>query len=180
MKKTLYSFIIGTIILFSCSERPSQEIKVEGVAHASVIKQDDPIFDILFDPEGYTFEDLHAYYLIVKSTRSHEANYDNVRRKIMAHMKLDKTLVNHVDKKIIEFYANEILGMDYISDMHLLALLLTKLKGHWKIEKIRSTAEASYMRNMKYILEHFPDPNIVLDKQKFGASRLRKISLLKE
>lgn len=181
MKSLLSLLLFGSVIIISCSEEIKNEIKLNQTdGNEYIITIDDPIYNILLNEDGYTFDDLHQYYIEVKETRSSDKNYNNLRKKIMNHMKIENMLINHPDKIVIEYYVNEILSMDYISDMQHLAWLLTKLKGHWDIEKIRSVAETSYERNLKYIYENFPDPEKALQDQGEGVKRLKFVSKLIE
>lgn len=144
------------------------------------VSSDDPLYNIVFSDE-YNFDNLHQYYLEVKKNRSGDANFENLRSLIISHMELcENRLQDQNDPGIIEYYVKEILSMRYINDMQLLAVLLTKLKGYWDIEKIRSTAEFAYNRNIRYIYDNFPEPDKVLQIQGRGVFRLQSISKLKE
>ena len=181
MKKIkLYIFL--SILLFNCTEQESTLVQQNAESSDYRVASDDPLYDIVLNPENHTFEALDAYYQHVKETRSDELKYDNLRKTIIDHIYLQNghQMVG-VPQKKIEYYVNEIISMEYITNMEILAHMLTRLSGYWDDEKIRQISILASDRNEKFIMTHFDNPQLIFDipHQQRGIRLLKMLAYFK-
>ena len=177
MKKIIFIAILG-ISISGCTEKTNSTIRSSELEDYRVTA-DDPIYDIILNPDRNTLEALDEYYLEVIKTRSDELRFDNLRKVIISHMYLKRDeFLKEMEKEKLEYYTNEILSMEYISNMEMLADMIVNLSGHWDDEKIRSISRMAHDRNIKYIRENFDDTQKIYDnpKQGYGVLRLKHLS----
>lgn len=163
--KIAYYLSPFVILFFTFSTLSAQNTDTSKDSSPYEVSLDDPFYDILFQADGYTFEDLDSFYHVIKVDRKKELNYDNLRKMIIMTMYQSTDLIHKEDQSIIEYYAREIISIDYISNMDQLYHLLILLEGHWTVEKIKSTMTDVMKRNEDYIHLHFNDPYEILGKK---------------
>lgn len=180
MRNLAFSLILS-LFLVSCDKKEViTEMDLQSPEYS--IAEDDPFYDIVFDPENHTFEALDDYYQLVKETRKDELRYDNLRRSIIDHIYLQNgRQMTGTPKEKVEYYVNEILSMEYISNMEILAHMLTKLSGYWSDEKIREISILAADRNLKFIMQNFDNPQGIFDlpHQANGMKLLRMFAHFK-
>jgi hypothetical protein len=182
MKKIQIFIGICAIALFftSCQEEKSKTELEHVNKSAYMIDVNDDFYDLIYNDNGYTFKEIDQFYREIKESRKNDLNYNNLRKIIISTMYLSNGLKDNEDKKIVEYYVNELISMPYVSDMELFYQLLSKLENYWSKDQIKSTAETIVTRNSQYIRKNFPDPDKILNlpHQASGLMHLTQLALL--
>ena len=179
IKIYIYLLLVFGIFATSCAEQKEKtELKADKTEY--MIDINDEYYDIVYNENGYSLEDLDVFYRKIKETRKSDTNYNNLRKITINTMYLTKNLIGVEDKNILEFYTNEIISMPYISDMDMLYNMLANLTDYWGNEKVSKTATSLVKRNAKYINENFPDPQKINSQpqQKSGVQNMLNLMIL--
>jgi len=180
MKNILILFIL-VFILQSCGDK-IEKTELLTSQNEYVVPEEDQFFDIIFNKDGYTLQELHDYYLTVKETKKDEKYYNNLRKIIIYQNYKDRNKVMELfnNQELLSYYVEELISMPYISDMSTFAAMLAALDGHWSDTKIGKTAKHTVERNIKYIQKNFKNPQEIFSKkhQARGIVKLNELQNL--
>lgn len=155
----ILQFLTIAIMITSCSQNTAKKELEGDVDSDYMISTSDEYYDIIYNEEGYTLDDLDTYYRKIKETRKNEKNYNNLRKITINTMYLSKDLLKVEDKSLLAYYVDELISMPYISDMNMFQNMLENLIDYWENDKISEVASMIVLRNAKYIHENFPNPS---------------------
>lgn len=186
MKNILLYFLMAIFCLISCSDNDKSNINNNIVQSSDLtdyrILSNDPLYDIVLNPDRNSIQELDEYYREIKESRKSELRYDNLRKVIISQMYFkEQEFLKEMEKEKLEYYTNEILSMEYISDMEMLAKMLVNLSPYWDDEKIQKVSRMALDRNVKFISENFDDQKKIYDnpKQGYGVLKLKHLKHFK-
>lgn len=163
----LFLFFLSICFFCSCAENISEKTEnfpFGNPAQASnIVPMDHPVFDILYNPDNYTWTDLDKFYR-EKITAEENMPYFNTLKLLTIGYLVDKyKLAEAADKKTQEYYLTEWSKTDFI-DPQYVSPLLKNMEGYWPAGKVQEWAVSEHDRNMKFIKDRF-NPQDVLDRR---------------
>jgi hypothetical protein len=172
----LYLFCSISLLILAC--QPSRHLSYTSAETAMLaeakdpfaepdeqIPNDHPIQAFISEFRSHQWEDLDAFYQHELYGYIKEPYFDHLRRTALYLLYMGYRLPEHADAMKLEYYANEVVALDYHHCSLIPVEALIAMRGYWDIERIRHTAYEEEQQYRAYIEAHFANPRLVLAYQ---------------